>query len=224
MVCVMAPSMAACDMLARWREGVEPWVQFVAVDEQGVPQMADEVPAYSPAALQMHAMPVDPTRLKQHILKPRAWESGGIPDVLFEEVIAKLDPYLEVHFADRPMFAAHPCAPHAGNDFFVGCPPRPSQAVRYHGTHFCSALSVITEGAKTVVCKRKGEQRMCFGKTLYTTASMESACRWSQYVDVGYALGYNCPIGWFVNAVAVLPDTKPMAGLFLLLICSCIAW
>lgn len=37
-------------MLARWREGIEPWVPSVAVDEQGAQQTADEVLSCFPDA------------------------------------------------------------------------------------------------------------------------------------------------------------------------------
>ena len=42
---------------------------------------------------------------------------------------------------------------------------------------------------------------------LFTTANMAGANKWSQYVDLGHALGYGSPVGWFANAVAILPDT-----------------
>ncbi len=79
----------------------------------------------------------------------------------------------------KPGNVANPIVEYIGTQFFIGALPRPGQSVRFHGTHFCSAQSILTEGAKAVVCKRKGGEHEIFGRVLFTTGNIDSASRWS---------------------------------------------
>ena len=125
--------------------------------------------------------------------------------VAFEEFTEKFGAFLQSHFAGWNV-AVNPVTDNIGSQYFVGAMPKPGQSVRFHGTNFCSGRSILDGGAKAVVCQRKGAEREVFGRVLFTTGSMHCANAWSQFVDLGPALDYEGPIGWFANCVAILPD------------------
>ena len=200
----MATDSAADRLLEIWASGEAHWVSYVAVDESGNAQHMDEVPEYAADKFKVHVFPVKPQCLKQHILTPRSWSETSQSTVAYEVITAELGQFL-VGFAARLGLSAS--LNHFGEfqtEFVIGPSPSLSQPVRFHGTHFCALERVFQDGLRAVTCHRKGGERECFGDCVFTCADYHTARKWSQFVEVRQALGFQEATGWFINAVVVV--------------------